>query len=98
MVTNVRLQNPTEPSERQPATLTSGLYYLDTKKWDVYRLKIRVCVKMWSRQKKKLQKRVTPDETEKTNYDPEHEQVKQKQTLNKGATKQTKTSQWELAY
>ena len=54
---------------------------------------------MWKRKKKnKLQKRDTPDETEKTNYDPEHEQVKQKQTLNKGATKQTKTSQWELEY
>ena len=46
----------------------------------------------------KLQKRVTPDETEKTSYGPEHELVKQKQTLNKGGAKQTKTSQWELEY
>ena len=38
--------------DRHLATITSGFYYLETKKWNAYDLKIRVYMKLWRKKGK----------------------------------------------
>ena len=51
---DLRLPNPREPRDRHPATITSGLYYLETIKWNAYALKVRVYKKLWRKKKTKI--------------------------------------------